>query len=154
MPGSPQERERAEMIQKELESHLGAENVVVEEFTLAPDAFLNLFPGLFMLIAVLLNISIGRITGVSPWVTAMPALVFSILCTPAVHPEFLLGKELVDPLFKKKQSQNVIGTLRKPGTRNVKRLLILSGHHDSAPENNCLRLLSSVNRLLTPKGRQ
>jgi len=48
---------------------------------------------------------------------------------------------LVDPFFKKKQSVNVVGTLRKPGTVNVKRLLILSGHHDSAPENTWLRFL-------------
>ena len=36
LPASPQERERAEIIRKELESHLGAENVAVEEFTLEP----------------------------------------------------------------------------------------------------------------------
>jgi hypothetical protein len=36
---------------------------------------------------------------------------------------------------------NVIGTLHKPGAKNVKRLLILSGHHDGAPENTWLRLL-------------
>jgi hypothetical protein len=35
----------------------------------------------------------------------------------------------------------VVGKLRKPGTRIVKRLLILSGHHDSAPENTWLGLL-------------
>jgi Zn-dependent M28 family amino/carboxypeptidase len=35
----------------------------------------------------------------------------------------------------------VIGTLRKPGTSKVKRLLILSGHHDSAWEDNWLYLL-------------
>jgi hypothetical protein len=48
---------------------------------------------------------------------------------------------LVDPFFKKKLSVNIIGTLRKPGTKKVKRLLILSGHHDSAPENTWLRFL-------------
>ncbi len=59
LPGTPQERERAEIIKKELEIHVGAENVVVEEFTLAPDALLSTYPGVFsMLVAVLLNISI------------------------------------------------------------------------------------------------
>jgi hypothetical protein len=153
LPGSTQERERAEVIKKELVSHLGLEHVVVEEFTLAPDAFLNLYPGLFMLIAALLNISIGRFAGVSPWITTIAALALSILSPLLFITEFFFGKELVDPFFKQKQSQNVIGTLRKPGTRNVKRLLILSGHHDSAPENNCLRLLSSVNRMLASKDR-
>jgi hypothetical protein len=63
----------------------------------------------------------------------IPALLFIF--------QFIFAFELIDPLFKKKQSVNVIGKLRKPGTQNVKRLLILSGHHDSAWENNWLRLL-------------
>ena len=142
LPGSSQERERAGMIKKELESHLGAENVVVEEFTLAPDACLSPFPGLlFMVLAVLLNISTGRFTGISPWVTSMAALVFSILAPSLFILEFIFSYELIDPLFPKKHSINVIGRLRKPGTKNVKRLLILSGHHDSAPENTWLRFL-------------
>ena len=143
LPGSSQERERAAIIEKELESHLGVENVVVEECTVAPWAFLSAYPisALFMLLAALLNISMGRFTGVSPWLTAIAALAFSIL-SPLVYVfEFILGFELVDPFFRKKQSVNVVGTLRKPGTRNVKRLLVLSGHHDSAPENTWLRFL-------------
>jgi hypothetical protein len=97
---------------------------------------------LFMLIAALLNISMGRFTGVSPWLISIAALVFSIISPLLFILEFVLGFELVDPFFKKKQSVNVVGALRKPGTRNVKRLLILSGHHDSAPENTWLRFLS------------
>ena len=143
MPGTPQERERAAMIQKELEAYLGAENVVIEEFTLAPWAFVNAYPlsALLLLIAALMNISIGQFMGISPWLTATAALAFSILAPLLFVLEFILGFELVDPFFKKKQSMNVVGTLRKPGTDNVKRLLILSGHHDSAPENTWLRFL-------------
>jgi hypothetical protein len=142
VPGSPQERERAAIVTKELESHLGAENVVVEEFTLAPDACLSPFPGvLFMILAVLLNVSIGRFAGISPWLTSLAALAFSILALLPLIFEFILSYEFTDPLFRKKQSINVIGALRKPGTKNVKRLLILSGHHDSAWEDNWLRLL-------------
>ena len=124
LPGSFQERERAMIIKKELESHLGAGNVVVEEFTVAPGAFLSLYPAFFMLIAALLNISMGRFTGVSPWLTAIAALAFSIISPLLFIFEFILGYELIDPFFKKKQSVNVIGTLRAPGTKNVKRLLI------------------------------
>jgi hypothetical protein len=142
LPGSSQERERAAMIKKELESHLGPENVVVEDFTLAPDASLSPFPGvLFMILAVLLNMSMGRFAGISPWVASIAALVFSILAPLLFILEFVLAYELTDPLFKKKQSINVIGRLRKPETQKVKRLLILSGHHDSAPENTWLRFL-------------
>jgi hypothetical protein len=92
LPGSRQERERARMIQKELEKHLGAENVTVEEFALAPGAYLSPFPGvLFMVLAVLLNISMGRITGISPWITSSAALVFSILTPLLFILEFILS---------------------------------------------------------------
>lgn len=122
LPGSSQERERAAIIKRELESHLGAGNVVVEEFTIAPGAFLGSLPisALFTLLAALLNISIGRFTGISPWVIAIAALAFSISSVFLVIFEFILGFEFIDPIFKKKQSVNVIGTLRKPGTKKVK----------------------------------
>jgi hypothetical protein len=143
LPGSPQELERAFIIKKELESHLGTGNVVVEEFTVAPGAFLGSqhMSTLFILIAAMLNISMGRFPGISPWVTAICALAFSILPILLFIFQFMLAIEVVDPFFEKKQSVNVIGILRKPGTQNVKRLLILSGHHDSACENNWLRWL-------------
>jgi hypothetical protein len=143
LPGSSQERERAAIIKKELESHLGARNVVTEEFTVAPRAFLGWIPisAFFTLIGALLNISMGRFTGISPWVTAITALAFSIIPILLVIFEFIFYFEFVDPFFKKKQSVNVIGTLRNPRTKNVKRLLILSGHHDSALENTWLRFL-------------
>lgn len=140
--GSPQERQRAAVIQKELEAHLGADNVVMEEFTLAPRAALSPYPGvIIMILAALLNLSTGRIPGLSPWLTASLALVFSILTPLLFFLEFILGLEVVDPFFKKQTSVNVIGTLRRPGTQNVKRLLLLGGHHDSAPENTWLRFL-------------
>jgi hypothetical protein len=114
--------------------------VVLEEFTLAPDAFLSPYPGVICtILTVLLNISMGHLTGISPWITAIAALVFSIITPLLFILEFLLSYEVLDPLFPKKRSINVVGKLRKPGSRNVKRLLILSGHHDSALENTWLR---------------
>ena len=141
MPGSPQERERAAMIKTELETHLGPEKVAVEEFTFAPGAFLGsqLISSLFVLASALLNMSLGCLPGVSPCVTAVAALLFSTGAALLLILEFVMGFELVDPLFKKQQSLNVIGTLRKPGSGEVKRLLILSGHHDSALEFTWLR---------------
>jgi len=139
--GSSQEQGRAEYIKKQLESHLGAGNVVIEEFTLAPAALLGsqLISTLCMLIAVILNISNGFITGIQLWLSVIVALVLSISSVLIFILEFVLGLELVDPIFKKKTSVNVIGTLRKPGIKNVKRLLILSGHHDRAVEFTWLR---------------
>ena len=80
VPGSSQERARASIIKKELESHLGPGSVVVEEFTLAPHAFLGVFPlsAVFILVASQLNLSTGRLTGVTPWLTAAAALTSSV----------------------------------------------------------------------------
>jgi len=143
VPGSLQERKRAAIIRQELESHLGAGNVIVEEFTLAPRAYVGAVPlgSLLTLVAALLNVSLGCITGIPPWVTATAALALSIIAPLPFLLEFVLYREFVDPLFAKKTSVNVIGTLHKPGTSEVKRLLILSGHHDSAWENTWLRFL-------------
>ncbi len=143
LPGSTQEWERAAIFKKELESHLGAGNVVNEEFTVAPEAWLAAYPisAVFMLIAALLNISLGRFTGISPLVTAVGALTFAIISLLLYIFQFVLNYELMDPFFKKKQSVNVVGTLRKPETKKVKRLIILSGHHDSALENTWLRFI-------------
>jgi hypothetical protein len=142
LPASPQERQRAEIIKKELEAHLGAENVVMEEFTLAPEAFLSTYPGVVcMILAVILNIYTGHNGGSSAWITSIAALIFSIIAPLMFVLEFLLSLEVFDPLFKKGQSINVIGKLHKPGSQDVKHLLILSGHHDSAPENTWLRCI-------------
>ena len=140
LPGTSQERQRAEVIKKELETHLGTGNVVVEEFIFAPDAFLSTYPGMLcMLLAVLLNISAGHYTGISAWITSIAAVVFAILSPSMFILEFFLSLEVFDPLFPKKKSLNVIGSLRKPEARDVKCLLIISGHHDSAPQNTWLR---------------
>jgi hypothetical protein len=143
LPGSLKERERAAMIQKELESHLGAQSVAVEEFTLAPRAFLGSLPAsaLFMLIAVLMNIFVGHLPGLPAWVTAAGAFFCSVASLFLFIFGYIRYSEFFDPFYKKKQSVNVVGTLRKPGTQNVKRLLILSGHHDSAWENTWIRFL-------------
>ena len=142
LPGTSKERERAAAIKKELEVHLDAGNVATEEFTVAPNAFLGslILSGIFVIVAALLNVSTGSLSGISSLVTSMPSLVFSIMPLLLFVVEFVYSFEIIDSLFGKRQSVNVIGTLRKPGTTSVKRLLILSGHHDSAWENTWLRL--------------
>lgn len=46
--------------------------------------------------------------------------------------EFLLYKKMLDPLFKEKESGNVIAVRKATG--ETKRRIIISGHTDSAPE--------------------
>ena len=142
-PGTLQERERAFKIKKELESHLGDGKVVMEEFSAATDAFLGSYPvsAFLLLAAALLNITMTYSTGITPWVTAAASLMFAILSPLPYIFEYVRYYEFIDPLFKKRQSMNVIGILRKPGTPKVKRLLLISGHHDSALENTWIGLL-------------
>jgi hypothetical protein len=143
VPGSAQEWERAAVIKKELESHLGAGNVVMEAFTVAPGAFLSAYTlsGLFLLFAALLNIAAGRLAGAWSWLTVIAALAFAVLAPLSFVIGFVFNIEMVDRFLKKRESVNVIGTLHKPGRQDGRRLLILSGHHDSAPENTWLSLL-------------
>lgn len=142
-PGTPQERERAGMIQKELAAQLGAGNVVLEEFSAATEAFLGSFPvsGFLLLAAALLNAATVYLSGSMTWVTATAALLLAVLAPLPYIFEYQKYYELIDPFFKQKKSVNVIGTLRKPGTVSVKRLLLISGHHDSALENTWIGLL-------------
>lgn len=143
LPGSPQEHARAKILQKEMETHLGTGSVTTETFTMAPKALLDWLPagGVLVLIAALLNISIGRFSALSPWVSSGLALVFSVVTMLTGVLEFVFYYEFVEPVRAKKESVNVIGTLRKPGTGDIKRLLILGGHHDSAMEMTWLRFL-------------
>ncbi len=151
LPGSSQEWKRAAIIENELALHLGVKNVQTEEFTFAPGAFLSAYPinAFLMLIAALLNMSTGRLPGVPPLLSAIAGLAFTILSILPFIFEFVLGFELFDPLFKKSRSVNIIGRLLRPGTQQVRRLLILSGHHDSAPENVWLRFTGYGFFLLT-----
>ena len=141
IPGSPQERARAEVLRQELESHLGPENVSLEDFRLAPDAFLAApaVSTVWMVLAALLNLAAGRLPGIPVWVSASAAVGLSIVAVLIFLLGFVLALEVLDPLFPKRTSVNVIGRLRKPGTENVRRLLLLSGHLDSAVEFNWIR---------------
>ncbi len=143
LPGSAQERARAMIFKKEFESHLGPQHVVTEDFTVAPSAFLGWIPiaAILLTIAAMLNISIGAFEWLSPLVSSSVAFLLTLLMALTGILQFVLYREFADPLFKKKTSVNVIGSLRKSETKNVKRVLILSGHHDSAYEMTWLRFL-------------
>ncbi len=143
LPGSSQERARAMIIKKELESHLGAGNVASEDFTVSPGSFLGWLPigAALVLIAALLNVGIGRFEWLPTWLSAGAAFVLTLLTALTGIFQFVLYYEFAEPIFRKKTSVNVIGTLRKPGTRTIKRVLILGGHHDSAYEMTWLRFL-------------
>lgn len=143
LPGSAQERARATLLKTELETHLGADHVAMEEFELAPRAFLASVPigAVLTAASMILVLSTGGRAGGAAWVGAASAVACALTAVIVVALEFFGSFELIDRLFPKARSVTVVGTLRHPRTREVKRLLLLSGHHDSAPENTWLRLL-------------
>jgi hypothetical protein len=81
LPGSPQENALAGITEKEMESNLGKDNVTVEEFITAAGAFLSSYPvcGILILFTATLNITIVHNMGISPWLTSVAALAFSIM---------------------------------------------------------------------------
>jgi hypothetical protein len=143
LPGSTQERGRAAILKNELEAHLGTGNTEVEEFEVAPGAFLGSLPigALLTLAAAILTVTTGRFAELPVWTTIVAGLVCSTAAVLVVALEFVFYVEVVDRFAPHARSVNVVGRLRRPGTRDVERLLLVSGHHDSAPENTWLHLL-------------
>jgi hypothetical protein len=140
MPCSPQEAKGAEIIKRELEKT--CDEVTIEPFTCHPRAALGwikidllmvlLSFGLFLLIQLFLN---------SFWVYILSiiATILSFLAILIAWEEFFSYKEFIDPIFKKKESQNVIGKIKPKG--KIEKIIIFSGHHDSALQFNLLRYL-------------
>jgi hypothetical protein len=140
MPCSPQEAKSAEIIKNELEKT--CDEVTIEEFTCSPRAALGWIK--IVLVMVLVSISLFLLIKLlinSYWVyilSILSTLLFSLVILIAWQ-EFFNYKEFIDPLFKKRTSQNVIGKIKPQG--EIKKVLIFSGHHDSALQFNLLRYL-------------
>ena len=141
VPGSVQERQRADVIRHELEAQLGPERVEVEEFDVAPNAWLASMPisACLVMLAAGSNVVTGQLGGIAAWLTACAATICASLAVLVYVLVFIANVELFDPLFPKRCSVNVIGALRGRGT--IERVLLVSGHHDSAPANTWIRLL-------------
>ena len=120
--GSESEKKAQEYIVEQMKTC--ADEVTMEPFKLAPDAFMAwvCMDGIMILIAVLF--AMLKIPVVS-LILAAVALAFCI-------GEFLLYKPFYDFLFPKKTSHNVIGV--KKATGELKQRIIFSGHVDSSYE--------------------
>ncbi len=109
LPGTLQERARALIIKKELEKHLGSENVTIEEFAFSPGSFLgsHRLSALFTLLAALLNILVGTTFDHPSWeiaAVAVLSLAFAIFPVLQFIFQFTLAGEIIDPLFKQTSS--------------------------------------------------
>ncbi len=143
VPGSSQEYDRAMIIKQEMEKLVGAENVTVEEFSVAPGAFLGWlkWSAVFVLLATLLNMTAGNFLGLATWIPALAALILAVMAMLPGILEFMIYYQFLDRFFPEKTSVNVIGKFRRPDTKEIKRVLMLGGHHDSALEMNWLYYL-------------
>ena len=122
-PGSEGERKAAEYMAHVLEDECGCTDVKVETFTEHPDSFL----GYFSFTAVLGVLSAACFF-ISPWA----GLIFAAMDLMLFILQFVLYKELIDPLCPEGKSVNV--TALKPCSSQIKQRVFLNGHMDAAWE--------------------
>jgi hypothetical protein len=139
MPCSPQEAEGSEAIKSELERT--CDEVVVEPFACHPKAFL----GWIKLILIMTVVSMLFYLFIQ-WVSNSLLITFSLISFILTMVSFLIMweeffnyNEFIDPLFRKKTSQNVIGEFSVK--EDLKRIIIFSSHIDSALQFNLLKLI-------------
>lgn len=119
-PGSEGEAIAAEHLQKQL-TDLGAYKTDNEKFKLHPGAFYGwiFFSMSFTIAACILNFFLPVLS-----------IVFIVLALVFVFLEFGIYAQFIDPLFKEKESQNVIGYFKPK--KEVKQRIVLDGHIDAA----------------------
>ena len=140
MPCSSQEAQSAEIIKKELEKT--CDDVALESFSCNPRAFLGFIKiDILLVLTSFLAFFLIPLNLTNYWGYIMTFLSFSLnlISFLILWNEFFNYREFIDPLFKSKNSQNVVGRIHPKD--EVKRILIFSGHHDSALEFNLLTRL-------------
>jgi hypothetical protein len=138
IPCSEPEAQASEIIKEELKKT--CDEVKIEPFTCHPRAFLGWIRiDILLIIASLL--SYFFLIPLSPIGGAILALIPAFIAIIIAWFEFFNYDEFIDRFFKEKPSQNVVGTIKPTGEGEIKKILIFSGHHDSALQFNLLRYL-------------
>lgn len=137
MPCSPQEAKSAELIKTELENICDSSHI--EPFSCHPRAFI----GYIKVMVVMLLISFIcyfltflHLTLILEQILMGITFTLNLGAFLIIWNEFFNYREFIDPLFKEKPSQNVIGVFESK--KEVENVLIFSGHHDSALHFNLL----------------
>lgn len=141
MPCSPAEAQAAKYIKKELEKT--CDEVIVEPFKCHPRAFLGWIRIDILLITISI-LSFLLIPFIAPNLIIRIfiitfSIILNILAFLILWNEFFNYREFIDKLFKERDSQNVVGKIK--AKEELKRIIIFSGHHDSALQFNLLRYL-------------
>ncbi|MHA2006521.1 MAG: M28 family metallopeptidase [Promethearchaeota archaeon] len=142
MPCSPQEAKAAKIIKKELEET--CDEVLMEPFKCHPRAALGWIRiSIFLVFISFICFFLIQLFFETVWSFVLAIIMFgvSLLAYFLAKYEFFNYREFIDPLFKEKNSQNVIGKIRT--RENVKNILIFSGHIDSAYQYNLLAYLKA-----------
>lgn len=125
-PGSQSERD-AQVYFKDLLAKYSDE-VISEDFTLHPHAFMGFIPvAAFLILVAIVLFRFG--TSV---ITAAISVLLPLLSILMFIFEFMMYKSFVDFLFPKRVSANVYGVRKASG--ETKRRIIFGGHTDAAPE--------------------
>ena len=140
MPCSIQEQKAAQIIKREFNDL--CEDSQIEVFTCHPRAFLGFIKVivfLALLSFLLFFLSLQGNLSLTGQIIIISSFSLIIIADLILWNEFFNYREFIDPFFKKKESQNVIGTFKSKG--ELKKVLIFSGHHDSALQFNLLKYL-------------
>ena len=126
--GEESEKKAQEYMMKDISAY--CDSVHRETFKVNPDAFMSFVPiaGACLLGSTACNLAAAYKKPKAALGSA--ALIGTALS--GIVGEFLLYKKMLDPMFKEKESGNVIGVRKAKG--ETKRRIIISGHTDSAPE--------------------
>ncbi|MHA1818835.1 MAG: M28 family metallopeptidase [Promethearchaeota archaeon] len=148
IPCSENERKGAEIVAEELKKI--SDEVSIEKFKLAPRAFLGWIKldVISVFISILLFFLAERIdsylTKLFLYIISLSIVVFALI---AMWYEFFNYSEFLDRWYKKKESQNVVGKIHSKG--EMKRIIIFSGHIDSALQFNLLAYLHYLYPIIT-----
>lgn len=126
--GDESERNAQLAMMEELKAY--CDTTTRETFKVNPDAFMSFVPiaGTCLLGASALN----AVAAFKKPKTALGSFGLIGAALTGIAGEFVLYKKMLDPLFKEKESGNVIAVRKAKG--ETKRRIIISGHTDSAPE--------------------
>ncbi|MDR1408843.1 MAG: M28 family peptidase [Oscillospiraceae bacterium] len=131
-PGTKSERDAQAHLKTELEGY--ADEVIMEDFTEHPSAFMGFIP-----VAALLAVASIALYWLNPhnggalsWAMGIAAVALPFFAALMFVFEFLMYRDFVDFLFPKKISRNVYATYKPSG--EVKKRIIFGGHTDAANE--------------------
>ena len=122
-PGSEGEHKAGEYMAQVLERDCGCRDVRVESFREHPDAFYGYF-----WFSALFDCLCAALFFARPWL----GITFGVIALLLFLFQFVLYKQVIDPLFPERESLNV--TAIRPCSGEVRQRIFLNGHIDAAWE--------------------